>query len=213
MFKSWYYRVVSNLVHDHFRYAIQNHSARETLKELREVESKSRHQALNNIERGELRNALAKALAGLEIKHREAFLLKEVHGLSHLEVAGNVLDLPEGTVWSRIFHARPATAGMFSGTRLAAFDALLFFNTILNTLPRPGSLSNSICPPCAFTAPPHDRKPQPDTAGLARTPLVHADKNGRRLRSRCSGRDAGAGVAYSPARPRCRARARRFSPA
>jgi RNA polymerase sigma-70 factor (ECF subfamily) len=48
---------------------------------------------------------LQEALATLSADHREAFLLFHVQGLSISEVAA-VLGVPEGTVKSRLFHAR-----------------------------------------------------------------------------------------------------------
>ena len=48
---------------------------------------------------------LETAIAGLSPKLREAFLLVEVMGMRYQEVAG-VLKIPEGTVKSRVFHAR-----------------------------------------------------------------------------------------------------------
>jgi RNA polymerase sigma-70 factor (ECF subfamily) len=48
---------------------------------------------------------LETAIATLSPKLREAFLLVEVMGMRHHEVAG-VLRIPEGTVKSRVFHAR-----------------------------------------------------------------------------------------------------------
>ena len=45
------------------------------------------------------------ALESIDEKHREVFLLKEVEGMSHQQIA-EVLDVPEGTVWSRLSLAR-----------------------------------------------------------------------------------------------------------
>ncbi len=104
-FKTWFYRIVLNLVHDHYRRSVRQDAATTTLEEIRNVERKSRDEPLNNIERDALRNALTTALECLDEKHREAFLMKEVEGLSHAEIA-KTLDVPEGTVWSRLSYAR-----------------------------------------------------------------------------------------------------------
>jgi len=104
-FKTWFYRIVLNLVHDHFRRAVRQDSAKTTLEEIRSMENKSRNEPLNNIERDGLKSALNEALACLDEKHREAFLMKEVQGMSHAEIA-QTLDVPEGTVWSRLSYAR-----------------------------------------------------------------------------------------------------------
>jgi RNA polymerase sigma-70 factor (ECF subfamily) len=104
-FKTWFYRIVLNLVHDHYRRSVRQDSATTTLEEIRTIERKSRDEPLSNLERESLRSALTEALDSLDEKHREAFLMKEVEGLSHAEIA-KTLDVPEGTVWSRLSYAR-----------------------------------------------------------------------------------------------------------
>jgi len=104
-FKTWFYRIVLNLVHDHYRRAGRQDNATSTLEEIRTLEHKSRDEPLSNMERDGLRAALTHALECLDEKHREAFLMKEVEGLSHAEIA-KTLDVPEGTVWSRLSYAR-----------------------------------------------------------------------------------------------------------
>lgn len=58
--------------------------------------------ALHN---GELRKRLFLALEQLSEQHRAVLLLREVDGLSYKEIS-DTLDCPEGTVMSRLFHAR-----------------------------------------------------------------------------------------------------------
>jgi RNA polymerase sigma-70 factor (ECF subfamily) len=53
----------------------------------------------------ELRERLNTALEQLSETHRSVLLLREVEGLSYKEIA-EVLECPEGTVMSRLFHAR-----------------------------------------------------------------------------------------------------------
>lgn len=53
----------------------------------------------------ELRERLNAALEQLSETHRSVLLLREVEGLSYKEIA-EVLECPEGTVMSRLFHAR-----------------------------------------------------------------------------------------------------------
>ncbi len=50
-------------------------------------------------------DAITGALESLDEKHREVFLLKEVEGLGHAEIA-KLLGVPEGTIWSRLSYAR-----------------------------------------------------------------------------------------------------------
>lgn len=51
------------------------------------------------------------ALARLSAEHRAAFLLHHLHGLSVVEVA-TLSEVPEGTVKSRLFHARKQLRAM-----------------------------------------------------------------------------------------------------
>ena len=55
--------------------------------------------------RAELRDQIQKALDSLSEKHRTIIVLREVDGLQYDEIA-QVLGIPEGTVMSRLFHAR-----------------------------------------------------------------------------------------------------------
>jgi RNA polymerase sigma-70 factor (ECF subfamily) len=57
----------------------------------------------------EARAELDAALASLQPRLREAVLAVEVLGLTYRE-AGEVLGVPEGTVKSRVFHARERLA-------------------------------------------------------------------------------------------------------
>ncbi|HYF49112.1 MAG TPA: RNA polymerase sigma factor [Planctomycetota bacterium] len=104
-FKTWFYRIVLNLVHDHYRRSVRQDAATTTLEEIRTLEKKSSEEPLTNLERESLRGALTQAMNSLDEKHREVFLMKEVEGLSHAEIA-KTLEVPEGTVWSRLSYAR-----------------------------------------------------------------------------------------------------------
>lgn len=55
--------------------------------------------------RAELARELEAALAKLPEKHRTILVLREIEGLSYEELA-RVLEIPKGTVMSRLFHAR-----------------------------------------------------------------------------------------------------------
>ena len=56
-------------------------------------------------ERGELRDRLIAAMAGLSETRREVLLLHDLEGWTHEEIAG-LLALPPGTVRSHLHHAR-----------------------------------------------------------------------------------------------------------
>jgi RNA polymerase sigma-70 factor (ECF subfamily) len=64
--------------------------------------SAARHQA-----RSEARRVLWKALERLPEEQREILVLKELQGFRYQEIA-SILEIPEGTVASRLFHARKA---------------------------------------------------------------------------------------------------------
>lgn len=94
-FSTWLFQVARNLGIDELR----SRSRRVDLVE------RLRPRPLDEPPGPELRTELAAALDALSPKLREALLLVEVNGLTCRE-AGGVLDVPEGTVKSRLFHAR-----------------------------------------------------------------------------------------------------------
>ena len=53
----------------------------------------------------ELGQAIQRAVDTLPVKHRTAFVLREIEGLSYQEMAG-VMNCSVGTVMSRLHHAR-----------------------------------------------------------------------------------------------------------
>lgn len=59
--------------------------------------------------RRELQEAVRSAIQSLAPHHREAILLREIEGLTYEEMAG-LLDVPVGTVRSRLHNARTALA-------------------------------------------------------------------------------------------------------
>lgn len=104
-FPAWFYRIVLNLVHDHYRRRQREQNATLGLEEIRQLQEKAQVEPLTEYERRELAASLTEALGSLDEMHREVFLLKEVEGLSHARIAA-LLGIPEGTVWSRLSHAR-----------------------------------------------------------------------------------------------------------
>lgn len=110
-FYTWLYRIVRNLAIDRLRSRKSEASAVDD-----SAEAQERAQAGGvathlgtNPQRGALRRELAEkmneALAKLSGNHREILLLREVEGMSYDELA-TTLEIPKGTVMSRLFHAR-----------------------------------------------------------------------------------------------------------
>ena len=64
--------------------------------------------------RRELAEKMAEALQQLPEKHREILVLREVEGMSYEDLA-RVLDIPKGTVMSRLFHARSKMQKLLEG--------------------------------------------------------------------------------------------------
>jgi RNA polymerase sigma-70 factor (ECF subfamily) len=57
------------------------------------------------VERGELREQLGKAIETLPEAIRQTLVMREIDGLPYGEIA-ELLEIPKGTVMSRLFHAR-----------------------------------------------------------------------------------------------------------
>lgn len=57
--------------------------------------------------RAEARDLLWSALGRISVDHREVLVLKEIQGLNYAEIA-EAVGIPEGTVASRLYHARRA---------------------------------------------------------------------------------------------------------
>jgi len=110
-FYTWLYRIVMNLAIDHLRRKRKVTEFDETIRR-NDVLDGGAHQTklpLENpgkvIARTELSQHIQAALAELPEYHRAVILLREIEGLSYEEMA-QVLDVPKGTIMSRLFHAR-----------------------------------------------------------------------------------------------------------
>ena len=112
-FYTWIYRITTNLCIDHLRRkrgehveyddGIRRQEAEGATLGLRTASKQGSPQkrALDH----ELAEQLEAALATLTDAHREILVLREVEGLSYEELA-EALQIPKGTVMSRLFHAR-----------------------------------------------------------------------------------------------------------
>lgn len=112
-FSTWLYRLTSNACIDFLRREKRKRAAGSVLSlddteegatlDLPDYDADPHRQ----LERGEVRRAIADGLAGLSPEHRRVLALREISGLSYAEIA-DLLGLEEGTVKSRISRARLA---------------------------------------------------------------------------------------------------------
>ena len=117
-FYTWLYRIVMNLSIDHIRKKKRRQNVafdekfgdeRRALGDAAQSSPLTPHLLDGNpqrtVLRRELASAIAEALDELPEHHRAVVLLREVEGLSYQEIA-ETLEVPRGTIMSRLFHAR-----------------------------------------------------------------------------------------------------------
>lgn len=110
-FYTWLYRIAMNVAIDFtrsrkrretagFSETIPTRDETGAIAEIHHEESPSRR-----LEQQQLRNQIMSAMQKLSEDQRQVVLLRELEGLSYREIA-EVLEVPEGTVMSRLFYAR-----------------------------------------------------------------------------------------------------------
>jgi RNA polymerase sigma-70 factor (ECF subfamily) len=112
-FYTWLYRIVMNVTIDWVRKKQIKGSGAEfdDAIELKEIDPASKTvpkpDALpfENMERGEIRAQIDRAIAQLSPEHRAVILMKEIEDMQYNEIA-EALDCSIGTVMSRLFYAR-----------------------------------------------------------------------------------------------------------
>lgn len=113
-FGPWFFQILRNQCRD----AIRSRGARfnlEALDQRLELKPADPERGPERTrERGQAKEVLWRALAELGEDHREIIVLKELEGFRYGEIAG-ILSIPEGTVASRLFHARRALADVLNG--------------------------------------------------------------------------------------------------
>jgi RNA polymerase sigma-70 factor (ECF subfamily) len=121
-FSTWLYTIASNLAKDEFKRR-SRHPARsldwkggsDTTREIPQLQASPLDSVPDALLlQDEVRQNVNRALDRLEANDREILVLKDVQGLSYDEIA-EVLDLPMGTVKSRLSRARLAFKDVWKG--------------------------------------------------------------------------------------------------
>lgn len=106
-FGPWFYQILRNQCRDMLR-SRQARFKMEALDERLELRPSDPEKSPERVrQRSAARETLWKALQKVGEDHREVLVLKELQGFRYNEIA-EILDVPEGTVASRLFHARKA---------------------------------------------------------------------------------------------------------
>lgn len=112
-FSTWLYRLASNACVDFLRREKRKRSMSMTVSQDDELEGRQAQlpddgpTPEEHLQQKELRRAIAAGLETLSPEHRTVLVMREMSGLSYLEIA-ETLQLEEGTVKSRIARARLA---------------------------------------------------------------------------------------------------------
>lgn len=130
-FSTWLYRIVSNLCVDRLRRKevswqddLHEQTQKEQVVDLGFVSSPLGANPLQSTLQAELAKKIDEAFAQVPEKHREVLILRELEGLSYEEIA-RVLQVPKGTVMSRLHHARVKLQELLSEYRADPFQTNL----------------------------------------------------------------------------------------
>ena len=106
-FGPWFFQILRNQCRDviRSRQSRERHEVRNEQIDVLPAGASSDPRRLH--ERSEASLLLWKSLNTLGDEHREILVLKELQGFRYSEIA-NILEIPEGTVASRLYHARAA---------------------------------------------------------------------------------------------------------
>ncbi len=124
-FYPWLYRILHNLCVDHLRrHGTQRQVSLETMLEERHVQFEEGTSmpgdepgdARDTIHAGEMAGHLRSAIEELKPEFREIVMMYHMEELSYKDIA-EALDIPIGTVMSRLFHARKALAKLMEPHR------------------------------------------------------------------------------------------------
>jgi RNA polymerase sigma-70 factor (ECF subfamily) len=103
-FRPWFYKVVRNKSIDRLR-ELKRKNHEELLEE--SVATPERHGPEATLQQSQLQQQVQLALAKLSLEQREIILLKDFHGFAYGDIS-EILDIPKGTVMSRLHRARMA---------------------------------------------------------------------------------------------------------
>jgi RNA polymerase sigma-70 factor (ECF subfamily) len=109
-FSTWLYRISWNVAIDRRRqFAKQKEEARASSEQLtlQEEQNSLDYHSTPELMRLHYQDLVRRGLQNLSLEHRVVLVLHDLEDLSQKEVA-NILNIPVGTVKSRLFHARSA---------------------------------------------------------------------------------------------------------
>lgn len=104
-FGPWFYQILRNVCRDMLRSRKARFQIEALDERVHEHPAGANHDPRRSHERSAARELLWKGLERIGAEHREILVLKELEGLRYGEIA-QVLEIPEGTVASRLYHAR-----------------------------------------------------------------------------------------------------------
>ena len=114
-FKNWLYRIATNAAHTRRGKQLRRAAVWEARVESDEVTERHLASTAESVEQRAIRRqAIDRALAALPPDQRAAVVLHDVEGLEYREI-GDVLEIPIGTVMSRIFRARRRLRPLLAG--------------------------------------------------------------------------------------------------
>ncbi len=154
----WLYRIAVNASYDHLRRRAARPST--SLDAVAEIPDTS-----DGFVDGEIAHCVEACLAGLTPRYRTALVLKDLHGLSHAEIA-EVMDIHQGAARVLLHRARAAFRRAFRSTAPTGAGGIttLGLAAFLPDLPVPASLQ---APPFLHLVPPATAPagPPPDLVG------------------------------------------------
>jgi len=106
-FAPWFFQILRNACRDLLRRRKSRFDVEALDERLEERPAGAPSSPERRRQRAAARRTVWKALGQISEEHREVLVLKELEGFRYAEIA-SILDVPEGTVASRLYHARDA---------------------------------------------------------------------------------------------------------